>query len=186
MAKSVDYYKLLGVSVFASNEEIRSAYMKRIKEYHPDTYKGNAKEAENITAELNVAYSTLKDKDKKFVYDKKYGLDKERERILLNKEKNEQKKNKRKKKDAEPQKNYAPEKDKMKNAEETAKFYDENTPDDGDIKTNIFSKKPKQDVKSVHRVVLTPEQQQMRKERIILDGLIITLLIIVILLIIFR
>lgn len=188
MAKSEDYYKLLGVSVFASQQEIRSAYLKRIKEYHPDTYKGNIHEAENITASLNIAYATLKDKDKKFVYDKKYGFDKMRDEILAEREKEEKKRQKREKKmhKAPETKSYAPEKDKKKNAQKTAEFYDKVSPKDKKIKTNIFTKKPKKEVKSKHRVVLTPEQQKIRHERIVLDCVIIALLVIVILLIIFH
>lgn len=187
MAKSEDYYKLLGVSIFASQQEIRSAYLKRIKEYHPDTYKGNHEEAENITASLNIAYSTLKDKDKKYVYDKKFGFDTMRDEILAQRAKEEKKRQKkeRKKNNSANTKSYAPEKDKKKNAEKTAEFYEDVTPKKKKIKTNIFTKKPKKEVKSVHRVVLTPEQQKLRRERIFLDSVIIALLIAVILLIIF-
>ena len=94
MAKSVDYYKLLGISIFASDEEIRNGYLSKIKEYHPDTYKGNKKEAENITANLNLAYSVLKNKDKKFVYDKQYGFDRMREDALREKARQEKKQQK--------------------------------------------------------------------------------------------
>lgn len=187
MAKSVDYYKLLGISIFASDEEIRNGYLGKIKEYHPDTYKGNKKEAENITANLNLAYSILKNKDKKFVYDKQYGFDKMREEAL--KEKARQEKIQQKKEKKEQKKNidpntgdYAFEKQKEKYTAKEA----EKPQKKKKIKTNFFTKQPKKDVKRVKRVVLTPEQKSMRTERIILDVVIIALLLIVILLLIFN
>ena len=64
-------------------------------------------------------------------------------------------------------------------------FYEAVSPKKEKIRTNIFTKKLKKDVKSVHKVVLTPEQQKIRNERLILDGLISALLLIVILLTIF-
>ena len=104
-----------------------------------------------------------------------------RDEILAQRAKEEKKRQKkeRKKNNSANTKSYAPEKDKKKNAEKTAEFYEDVTP------TNIFTKKPKKEVKSVHRVVLTPEQQKLRRERIFLDSVIIALLIAVILLIIF-
>ena len=187
MAKSVDYYKLLGISIFASEEEIRNGYLSKIKEYHPDTYKGNKREAENITANLNLAYSVLKNKDKKFVYDKQYGFDKMREEALAEKarqEKAQQKREKKaQKKNIDPNTgDYAFEKQKEKYTAKEAKEPQKHKK----IKTNFFTKEPKKDVKKVKRSVLTPEQKSLRKERIILDTVIISLLIIVILLLIFN
>src|SRR5574344_1685833 len=91
MSKEVNYYNILSISIFASDEEIKTAYLKKIKEYHPDTYKGNKHEAENITASLNDAYAVLRDKTKKQVYDEKFGFDKEREIFFAQKAKDDAK-----------------------------------------------------------------------------------------------
>ena len=188
MAKSVDYYKLLGISIFASENEIRSAYLAKIKQYHPDTYKGNKKEAENITAEINLAYETLKDKEKKYVYDVKYGFDKERE-IFLAEQEREKRKQERKEKRAEKKKpkvntaDYAPEKQANEKTKNQTKFNKKTEPKSKKIKTNIFTKEPKKDVKAVHRKVLTPEERTSRRAKFVLDIIIITLLAIIIVLI---
>ena len=185
MAKSVDYYKLLGISIFASDEEIRNGYLSKIKEYHPDTYKGNKREAENITANLNLAYSVLRNKDKKFVYDKQYGFDRMREDALREKAREEKKAERKAKKQKSIDPNtgdYAYEKQKEKYTAKEA----EKPKKQAKIKTNFFTKQPKKDVKRVKRIVLTPEQKSLRTERLILDIVIIALLLIVILLIIFN
>ncbi len=189
MAKTVDYYKLLGISIFASENEIRSAYLSKIKHYHPDKYKGNKREAENITSELNMAYDTLKDKDKKFVYDSKFGFDKQRESFLFEQEKEKRKKEKKTKKAARKKPNintadYATEKKAKEKAEEQKEFNKETTPKDKKIKTNLFTKKPKKEVKSVKHKVLTPEEKTSRRARFILDTIIIILLIVIIVLIV--
>ena len=191
MAKSVDYYKLLGISIFASEKEIRSAYVAKVKQYHPDTYKGSKREAENITASLNLAYDTLKDKDKKFVYDQKFGFDKMREDFLREQAKQERKAQKKSKKQAKKHPNpntgeYAQEKKAKEKTDRETEFNKKTQQKEKKIKTNIFTKKPKEDVKSVKRNVLTPDQKSEKAQRIVLDSIIIGLLIIVILLIIFH
>ena len=60
-----DYYKILGVSPNASNEEIRKAYYKLAHKYHPD--KGGSEEK---FKEINEAYQVLSDKEKRAQYDK--------------------------------------------------------------------------------------------------------------------
>ena len=189
MAKTVDYYKLLGISIFASEQEIRSAYLAKIKQYHPDTYKGSKKEAENVTAEINVAYDTLCDKDKKFVYDMTYGFDIKRSEYLRQKAKEEKKEKKQQKKKDRKKPNvtngdYAPEKKAKEKTEREAQFNQETAQKDEKIKTNIFTKEPKKDTKQVHHKVKTPEEKQTLRERISLDVIIILLVIIAILLII--
>ncbi|HEX9182034.1 MAG TPA: DnaJ C-terminal domain-containing protein, partial [Burkholderiales bacterium] len=65
--KYKDYYKILGVQRGASGEEIKKAYRKLARKYHPDVSKeANAKEKFQEVAE---AYETLRDKDKRAAYD---------------------------------------------------------------------------------------------------------------------
>ncbi|MDD6483366.1 MAG: molecular chaperone DnaJ [Clostridiales bacterium] len=71
MADKRDYYEVLGVSKGASDAEIKKAYRKVAKKYHPDLNPGD-KEAEEKFKEVNEAYSVLSDADKKARYDQ-YG-----------------------------------------------------------------------------------------------------------------
>jgi curved DNA-binding protein len=63
-----DYYKTLGVSRTASEDEIRKAFRKLARQYHPDVAKDKA-QAENKFKEINEAYEVLSDKDKRKKYD---------------------------------------------------------------------------------------------------------------------
>lgn len=71
MAEKRDYYEVLGVAKTASEDEIKSAYRKLAKKYHPDLNPGNA-EAEAKFKEVNEAYGVLSDADKRAKYDQ-YG-----------------------------------------------------------------------------------------------------------------
>ena len=68
MAEKRDYYEVLGIARGASDEEIKRAFKKMAKKYHPDLNPGD-KEAEAKFKEVNEAYSVLSDSDKKARYD---------------------------------------------------------------------------------------------------------------------
>lgn len=64
-----NYYKKLGVSRFASKQEIRRAYIEILKTYHPDVYKGDIDYAQKITADANIAFEFLSNPVKKLELD---------------------------------------------------------------------------------------------------------------------
>ena len=63
-----DYYEVLGVNKGVSDEELKKAYRKMAKQYHPDLHPGD-KEAEAKFKECNEAYAVLSDADKRRQYD---------------------------------------------------------------------------------------------------------------------
>jgi len=63
-----DYYEMLGVNRESSKEDIKKAYRRLSMKHHPDKNPGN-KEAEDKFKEINEAYSTLSDDDKRRSYD---------------------------------------------------------------------------------------------------------------------
>ena len=67
-----DYYSILGLSPQATPEQIKSAYKKLAKQWHPDVNK--TPEATEKFKEISEAYSTLSNPEKKQIYDQ-YGSD---------------------------------------------------------------------------------------------------------------
>jgi curved DNA-binding protein len=69
----IDYYKVLGISKNATEKEIKSAYRKLARKYHPDLNPDN-KDAEKKFKEINEANEVLSDPENRIKYDK-YGKD---------------------------------------------------------------------------------------------------------------
>ena len=63
-----DYYDILGVDKSVNDEDLKKAYRKAAKKYHPDLHPGDA-EAEKNFKEVNEAYEVLSDKEKRARYD---------------------------------------------------------------------------------------------------------------------
>src|SRR5947199_3110279 len=72
MAARPDYYKILGVGKGASDEEIKKAYRKLARQYHPDRNQGD-KKAEERFKEVSQAHDVLSDPEKRKAYDRGTG-----------------------------------------------------------------------------------------------------------------
>ena len=68
MAEKRDFYEVLGVSKDASADDIKKAYRKLARKYHPDLNKDNPEAAEKFK-ECSEAYSVLSDDQKRAQYD---------------------------------------------------------------------------------------------------------------------
>ena len=67
----IDYYKILGVDKNIPQKDVRAAYRKRAKQFHPDLHPNDPKAKAKFQA-LNEAYDVISDPDKRAKYDK-YG-----------------------------------------------------------------------------------------------------------------
>lgn len=81
LLKAQDFYKILGVKKSAAEAEVKKAYFDLAKKYHPDINKlPNAKEK---FSEINTAYETLGDKEKRKIYDR-FGLNADEQGSRMN------------------------------------------------------------------------------------------------------
>lgn len=71
MAKFIDYYKILGVKKDIPQDEVKAAYRKRSKQFHPDLHPNDPKAKAKFQL-LNEAYDVLNDPKKRKLYDQ-YG-----------------------------------------------------------------------------------------------------------------
>ncbi len=70
LAGTGDYYNILGVERGASKDEIKRAYRRLAKKYHPDLNRDDPKEAEEKFKEISEAYEVLSDQQKRVNYDR--------------------------------------------------------------------------------------------------------------------
>lgn len=73
--KPVSYYEVLQISQSASDAEIRKAYYKMAKLFHPDRHQSERRLAELRFRLINDAYNTLRTKEKRLQYNKSYKQD---------------------------------------------------------------------------------------------------------------
>ncbi|MGM0640781.1 MAG: molecular chaperone DnaJ [Thermotogota bacterium] len=70
MPQKKDYYKTLEIDKSASQEEIRKAYRKMVKKWHPDRHQENKQAAEDKFKEVQEAYEVLSNPEKRKLYDR--------------------------------------------------------------------------------------------------------------------
>ncbi len=73
MKVKLNYYLILNIPQTAGEKEIRNAYLRLVKKYHPDKNKGN-KLAERKFKQINTAYQILQDPEKRKTFDKEWQL----------------------------------------------------------------------------------------------------------------
>ncbi len=67
----MDYYTLLGIPMDATQDQIKAAYRKAIKIWHPDLNRNNISTASLMAAQLNEAYRVLMDPNERAIYNSK-------------------------------------------------------------------------------------------------------------------
>ncbi|MEJ8802512.1 DnaJ domain-containing protein [Pontibacter sp. H249] len=76
-----NYYSILGISPSATTQEVKAAYKRLAVKYHPDKNQGNVL-AEEMFKQVNTAYQTLSDTNKRARYDLRLQYQRERQRVL--------------------------------------------------------------------------------------------------------
>lgn len=84
MSNLIDYYEILGIEFNASIEEIKKAYKKKAKEYHPDIAR-NLENSDELMKNINLAYMILSNETKRKEYDNKYMMIKHRDEFIKKK-----------------------------------------------------------------------------------------------------
>ncbi|MCI4370019.1 MAG: DnaJ domain-containing protein, partial [Thermoplasmata archaeon] len=69
MVAKRDYYEVLGVPRTSTTDEVKSAYRRLARQYHPDVNAGDVKAAEEKFKEVSEAYEVLADPEKRRRYD---------------------------------------------------------------------------------------------------------------------
>ena len=169
MEAQTNFYEQLGVDIFANQKQIKNAYLKKMKEYHPDKYKGNKKKAEEISANINQAYSVLSNPDQKKKYDEDNGFETQRQNILKQKEEE--------KRQQEKQKQKFENKNRKKQKKKNAKFAKANIKEQHKI---VVEKRKAEHMKEKQ------QKTQTEREKLLFDIAIVALLIILIVVIIFK
>ena len=110
-----NFYEVLNIKQSATSSDIKSAYLKLIKKYHPDTYAGDKNFAKEQTELITEAYATLKDEEKRKIYDltltkkesktSKVNVENFMKKVKFVNEKNAKQKNAKPEKTSEPQSN---------------------------------------------------------------------------------
>lgn len=133
-----NYYQILGVSTNATEQEIRTSYIEKIKKYHPDTFDGDKTFAEQQTALITEAYTTLKDATLRKRYDLRNNISsaKPNKQEPKQQKPNWQHKNKPKTAKTEPNKKKQEKPDKADNKGEKKDAQNKET-------SNIKAEKPK-------------------------------------------
>ncbi len=69
-----NFYEVLRVRTNATEAQIRKSYREMITRFHPDIYRGDKDYAARYTAVLTEAYATLRDPERRRIYDEKHGI----------------------------------------------------------------------------------------------------------------
>lgn len=69
-----NFYEVLRVRTNATDAQIRKSYREMITKFHPDIYRGDKDYAARYTAVLTEAYATLRDPERRRIYDEKHNI----------------------------------------------------------------------------------------------------------------